>query len=207
MAEPLRHRYRVLLVGDDGPALAHLQAVLSERFHCHVAGTDEAITVVARDAFDVVIAHHDSAETSSFNLLASTREHSPATKVILVGSDGSARNLLEAGRRGVWDYLLSPVDDELLLSSVDRIARPEGRMPPLDGPASSLGTIVGSSPALLEALEAVDRVAYSRAPVLLVGETGTGKDLLAARIHARGPRRQRPYVVVNAGRDPGDAAR
>ena len=68
--------------------------------------------------------------------------------------------------------------------------------------AKRSGTIIGSSRTLLEALEVVDRVARSSSPVLLVGETGTGKDLIAARIHARGPRRNRPYVVAHAGATP-----
>ncbi len=62
--------------------------------------------------------------------------------------------------------------------------------------------IIGTSAALAATLDASDRVAHSTAPVLLVGETGTGKDLLAERIHARGPRRHRPYVVVNAAAIP-----
>ena len=73
-------------------------------------------------------------------------------------------------------------------------SRPPGQ------PANRL--IIGTSPALLDVLDAVDRVAHSPSPVLLIGETGTGKDLLASRIHAQGPRRQRPYVVVNAGAIP-----
>jgi two-component system, NtrC family, response regulator HydG len=63
-------------------------------------------------------------------------------------------------------------------------------------------TIIGSDPELIEALDSVDRVAHATAPVLIIGETGTGKDLIAARIHARGPRRHRPYVVVNAAAIP-----
>jgi two-component system response regulator HydG len=59
-------------------------------------------------------------------------------------------------------------------------------------------TLVGSSPPFMAALEAVERAAHSSAPVLLIGETGTGKDLLATRLHALGPRRHRPFVVVNA---------
>ena len=59
--------------------------------------------------------------------------------------------------------------------------------------------LIGTAPAFVAALDAVDQAARSDAPAMLVGETGTGKDALALRIHLRGPRRHRPFVVVNAG--------
>ncbi|MFO0740201.1 MAG: sigma 54-interacting transcriptional regulator [Labilithrix sp.] len=204
-----RRRFRVLIVDEDDHAAAHLQTALAPHFACEVASTgDAAMAALAQQPVDVVVARHELADPAGFDLLSSTREQSPATKVILVGSDASATNLLEAGRRGASDYLLWPIDGGLLQSSVERaVSETEGIR--LEGGRSvvpprpfSPGTIVGSSPALALALESADRVAHSTAPVLLIGETGTGKDLLAARIHARGPRRHRPYVVVNAGAIP-----
>jgi two-component system response regulator HydG len=205
----LRRRYRVLVVDDDDRAAAKLQTVLAPHFACDVASSGEAaMNLLSQESIDVMVAHLEhAAGTSGFDLLASSREQSPATKVIVVGTDASATGLLEAGRRGAADYLLSPVDGALLFSSVARALShlDEAREPgtPLLTPRPfTPGTIVGTSPALVEALEAADRVAHSSAPVLLIGETGTGKDLLAARIHARGPRRHRPYIVVNAGAIP-----
>lgn len=198
-----RRRYRVLVVDEDDQDAAKMQRVLAPHFTCYLASSGEAaMSMLAQQSVDVVVARQELAGAIGVDLLSSTREQSPATKVILVGNV-SATDLLEAGRRGAADCLPWPVDDGLLFSSVERA------LSDLDAPRSSVaprpfvpGTIVGSSPALVEALEAADRVAHSSAPVLLVGETGTGKDLLAARIHARGPRRHRPYVVVNAGAIP-----
>jgi two-component system response regulator HydG len=205
----LRRRYRVLVVDDDDRAAANLQTVLAPHFACDVASSGEAaMNVLNQESVDVMVAHLEHAKgTSGFDLLASSREQSPATKVIVVGTDASTTGLLEAGRRGAADYLLSPVDGALLFSSVARAlaeldeTRDDGMRLVAPRPFAP-GTIVGTSPALVEALEAADRVAHSTAPVLLIGETGTGKDLLAARIHARGPRRHRPYIVVNAGAIP-----
>jgi two-component system, NtrC family, response regulator HydG len=89
----------------------------------------------------------------------------------------------------------APLDERVLSTTLRRVVEVRGR--PMGEP-----TLVGSAPAFVAALDAVDRVASSSAPVLLVGETGVGKDALAARIHARGPRRHRPFVVVNAGAIP-----
>lgn len=198
-------RYRVLVVDEDDGAAAKLHELLVPHFTCDVASSGEAaLRALARHSVDVVVARHDLASSA---LVAGAREQSPAAKLILVGSDPSATELLEAGRSGASDYLRAPVDGDTLYASVER-AISELQEPQLEAPTSFqprafvAGTIVGSSPALAAALEAADRVAHSIAPVLLIGETGTGKDLLAARIHARGPRRNRPYVVVNAGAIP-----
>lgn len=203
-----RRQVRVLVVDEDSHAAGDLQTALAPHYSCEVASSGDAATsAIALQPVDVVVARHELGDPAGFELLSSTREQSPSTKVILVGSDTSTTNLLEAGRRGASDYLFWPVDTALLHASVERAVsdveslRLESGRSVIPRPFSP-GAMIGTSPALVDALEAADRVAHSNAPALLIGETGTGKDLLAARIHARGPRRHRPYVVVNAGAIP-----
>ncbi|MDF2696843.1 MAG: Response regulator of zinc sigma-54-dependent two-component system, partial [Labilithrix sp.] len=111
---------------------------------------------------------------------------------------------VEAGRRGAFDYIVAPVDDAVLSGCVNRAAAQldARRFGPKAKSPKAPVAFIGTSAPLVETLDAVDRVAHSMAPVLLLGETGTGKDILAARIHSRGPRRHRPYVVVNAAAIP-----
>jgi two-component system, NtrC family, response regulator HydG len=89
----------------------------------------------------------------------------------------------------------APLDEGALSTTLKRAVA-------VRGGATREPMLIGGAPAFAATLEAVDRVASSVAPVLLVGETGAGKDALAARIHARGPRRHNPFVVVNAGAIP-----
>lgn len=201
------HRARVLIVGDDARATDRIRGVLAPRFGCEVASfADTELAVFGSDPFDVVVANDTNDCTSALELLDTVHKQSPETAFILVGEigeSGSVAPAIEAGRRGAYDYLVGPLDESALLGRVERAnadlerRRLALRRAPL-GRCSVEPTVIGSSPALATTLDAVERVARSMAPVLLVGETGTGKDIIAARIHAQSPRRHRPFVVVNA---------
>ena len=198
---------RVLIIGSDARATDRMRSTLAPRFTCEVRPNGETgLAAFGSHPFDVVVANDSLQGMSGLELLDSVRQQSPDTAFILVGDIPEADRhagvaaAIEAGKRGAYDYIVGPVDDERLLVCVERafaqVERRTGR-----GPASSRTaepTIIGTSESLGAVLDAVDRVAHASAPVLLVGESGTGKALLAARIHARGPRRHRPFVAIDA---------
>jgi two-component system response regulator HydG len=198
---------RVLLVGHDGSAADRMRTTLSPRFSCEIVSSSEtALAAFGSDPFDVVVANDAVDGMTGLELLDTIHKQSPETAFILVGEAHVAR-AIEAGKRGAYDYLVRSSDDRALAGCVDRAsseigARRAGLRDAKGARELAEPIIIGTSAALAETLDAVDRVAHASAPVLLVGETGTGKDVLAARIHARGPRRHRPYVVVNAAAIP-----
>jgi DNA-binding NtrC family response regulator len=129
----------------------------------------------------------------------------PATKVIVVSGAGDTRHMLQAVRAGALDFLGKPVDPDVLLIVVQRaLARValERQIEALrtqldaDRPAPSM---VGQSPSYLLAMALAERIAQSELPVLITGENGTGKELMARFVHQLSRRRSGPFVAVNCG--------
>ena len=132
----------------------------------------------------------------------------PSAVIIVTTAHASIEGTIEALRCGARDYLPKPFSTDhlevvLARSSNEAVgatrapARPAGAGSGIDREANEL--VIGSSPLMREAVDLVDRIAPTETVVLLRGETGTGKELLARRIHARSPRRERPFVRVNCG--------
>jgi DNA-binding NtrC family response regulator len=129
----------------------------------------------------------------------------PGTKVIVVSGAGDTRHTLEAVRLGAYDFLTKPVDPDVLLVVVQRaLARVT-----LERQVESLRTsltraagdsaLVGQSPPFLAAVTLAERVAASDLPVLVTGENGTGKELLARSVHLKSRRHAGPFVPINCG--------
>jgi two-component system response regulator HydG len=190
---------RVLVVSDEQTG-AVVRSALAQTFACEVANSGDAgLAAFGRGQFDVVVA--DSVDdTRGLDLLETIRSRSPGVPFILLGGSGDVESATEAGRRGVFEFVVKPLDGLALSRSVHRaVVVRKQHLDTRVGDSGAAGSVlIGSAPRFARTLAAIERAAQSSAPVLLVGETGTGKDLLAARLHALGPRRHRPFVVVNA---------
>ncbi len=191
----------VLVVSDEHTGAA-VRSALAHTFACEMATTGDAgLAAFGRGPIDVVVSDESVADIRGLDLLDTIRSRSPTVPFILLGGAGDVESATEAGRRGVFEYVVKPLDGLTLSRCVQRavVVRKQHLAKGVSDVGSLPGTmIIGSSPRFMATLEAIDRAAQSAAPVLLVGETGTGKDLLAARVHALGARRHRPFVVVNA---------
>jgi two-component system response regulator HydG len=190
---------KVLVVSDE-PVAAVVRRALSHAYACEMALTSDAgLAAFGRTQFSVVVSDERVGDARGLDLLDTLRLRSPLVPFILLGGAGDVDSATEAGRRGVFAYVAKPLDGARLAQTVHRAVVQRTQHATRTGDAAATGTVlVGSSRAFTTVLEDVDRAAQSSAPLLLIGETGTGKDLLAARVHATGPRRHRPYVVVNA---------
>jgi two-component system response regulator PilR (NtrC family) len=138
-------------------------------------------------------------------VLKEVRERDPDLAVIMITAYATVQNAVEAMRAGAFHYLTKPFKNPEVLALVDnalkqRTLREENRsLRQALTEKFTQGNIVGKSPAMQEVFALIDRVAPSRSTLLVVGDSGTGKELVAQTVHARSPRANGPFVVVHSG--------
>src|SRR4051812_43585261 len=198
---------RLLLVDDDEAACRLLSEVL-ERDSYRVVSALSADEAVARledeGPFDAVLTDLRMPQRSGLDLLRFLRNRDPDALVLVLTAFGDAAAAAEAIRAGAYDFISKPYDISRLRETLGRALgrRQIARRSPTDGvsPASDVGdslALVGHSPAIIEVMKTVARVAASHATVLVLGETGTGKELVARTVHRYSDRASRRFVAVN----------
>ncbi|MCH8084011.1 MAG: sigma-54-dependent Fis family transcriptional regulator [Myxococcales bacterium] len=199
---------RILVVEDNDTLRRGITFALRERWGDvqEVANGDDAVECISdshSDAFDVIVTDLRLPGCDGVSVLRAARERDPGTSVLLMTAYGTIETAVEAMRSGAFDFVQKPLDlDQLEL----RVARgvdhrrllyevTELRADQAARQASE--QIIGDSPALRSALDLAKRVAPTRSTVLITGETGTGKELIAGLIHSASPRAEGPLVKVN----------
>jgi two-component system nitrogen regulation response regulator NtrX len=149
---------------------------------------------------DVKMARMDGLEA-----LSRVRELDPAALVVMISGHGTIETAVEATRRGAYDFLEKPLDTDRILLILRNALQQRGLLEEnarLRGEVESRHEIVGRSFAIRQVLERVERVAPTDARVLITGENGTGKELVARAIHRLSPRSDEPFVEVNCAAIP-----
>jgi DNA-binding NtrC family response regulator len=191
---------RVLVVEDD-PVARKLLAEVLKRDGLDVRSVETAKqALVAQDAFDpgVVITDVRLTGMDGIALLRRLRERRPAVQVVVVTAFGSLDTAVEAIRQGAYDYVSKPFPVEDMCRTVRRALEAHtAAAEPHAEDAEPEGELVGRCKAMTDVFTAIARVASLRVSVLIFGETGTGKELVARAIHERGTRSNRPFVTVN----------
>ncbi len=198
---------RVLVCDDDRSVRAALSVNLAKAGH-EVVVVERAIEALDRlraEPIDLVITDVKMPGMSGLDLLDEVKTHWPDVRVIVMTGYGNAPDAVRAMQAGAATYLQKPIErDELLLviertlanralvREVQQLRREVDQRYGLEG-------IIGASPAMQEVYEQVGAVADSSTLVLIHGETGTGKELIAHAIHYRSRRKHNPLVVVNCG--------
>ncbi|HKE14039.1 MAG TPA: sigma-54 dependent transcriptional regulator [Kofleriaceae bacterium] len=200
---------RVILVDDDPAVLFALGELVETSGHEVVAVRSAEPALAALDGADVVIADYSMPGMDGLQLLEEIRTQDPALPVILLTAHGSERVAVRAMKNGAYDYLSKPFDNEEVRYSIDRAL--ETRHHRLDARERALEQavgvrIVGKSQALRRTIDAAIRVAPRDVTVLVRGETGTGKEIIASLLHAHSPRADRPLVQFNCAAIPHDLA-
>lgn len=190
----------LILVVDDEPAHRTLFADLIRSLEFRVleaSSAEEALVTIGRHHPQLVLLDVRLPGRSGLQLLAELKKVHPEMPVILVTAYGDVREAVEAMKIGAVDYLLKPVDlDELETAILDHVGRPDEsvispRLPPLPE------EVVCASPAFRKVLETAYLVAQSDAPVLILGPSGSGKEVVARLIRGWSPRKEGPFVVAN----------
>ncbi|MFQ5412819.1 MAG: sigma-54-dependent transcriptional regulator [Phycisphaerae bacterium] len=200
----------VLIVEDEpahGEAIA--EALTRSNFACHTVQTaDAAIESIETHPPDVVVTDYKlGGRVTGMDVLREAKRLRRETEVIVItayGSEALAREALsQDSEYRAYDYLIKPIDIDLLRAKVARAAKQalagrESRLlrEQIDA-AFEFAGIIGGSDAVRREIKRVKKIARSKATVLIVGETGTGKELFAHAIHANSPRAGKPFKVLN----------
>lgn len=164
------------------------------------ADAETAIQLIAEEFFGVVVTDMSLPGKTGLEVLKAAKTTNPLTTVIVMTAYGTVENAVEAMRLGADDYLQKPFQIEELELKVSKSLDHQIVRQALDDLRGRIGYshhLVGNSPALQQLLGMIDKVARSHATVLIQGETGTGKELVANAIHAASPRSHRSLVKVN----------
>jgi two-component system response regulator HydG len=210
MSMPSAGHARLLLVDDDEAACRLLAEVLEREAYDVVAAlsADEALLKVEEvGPFDAVLTDLRMPEKSGLDLLRALRERDPGALVLVLTAFGDAAAAGEAIRAGAYDFISKPYDlaalRETLARSLGRrrfagLRRDGGPGTALESAGPAAGpALVGHSPAIIEVMKTLARVAPSQATVLVMGETGTGKELVARTLHRFSDRAERRFLAVN----------
>ena len=201
------NKERILIIDDDAAIRdACFQVLTRSGYEAELASTpEEALELISKFEFDVILLDLKMPGMNGLDLLKHIKEDDPHAEVVIITAYGTVQNAVEAMKGGASDFLQKPFNPEELRLAVKKalerrrltmenlylrraLAEREGQV-----------VIVGKSPAIKRVLEMAEMVAPTDSTVLITGESGTGKGLLARKIHELSPRRQGPFVKVDCG--------
>ncbi|HOW65129.1 MAG TPA: sigma-54 dependent transcriptional regulator [Candidatus Paceibacterota bacterium] len=198
---------KILLIEDDPGIVAGLKKELqSEGYHVATATRgDDGLAQALAQAFDVVITDLKMPGLSGLELVGRLHPAKPKLPIVLVTAFGTTETAIEATKRGAFDYVLKPFDVAELLDLVAKaVACNRLASEPIEvGAAQSARTaIIGNSRAMQTVYKEIGRVAASNVTVLIRGETGTGKELVARALYQHSARAAQPFIAVNCAAIP-----
>ncbi|HEX9022037.1 MAG TPA: sigma-54 dependent transcriptional regulator, partial [Nitrospirota bacterium] len=200
----------ILLIDDDDSLRRVIEFSLTEAGHRvrTAASGEEGLRLLEKNGFDAIITDITMPGMNGMEVLASARERDPGLPVIMITAYGTIESAVEAMKQGAFDYITKPFNrDELRLTLEKALAfrRLERENVELRAEVTDryrFGSIIGGGEKIRAVLDLAGRVAASDATVLITGERGTGKELLAKGIHFNSPRSQGPFVTVNCAAIP-----
>lgn len=215
---PTKHSVRVLIVDDDPVAAGSLADFLSEDgYHARAlhnaddarkALDDDRRTATGPRAIGVLLCDVSMPGMNGMDLLRVVSKEHPTVSVIMLTGYGTIESAVEAVRTGAVDYLTKPVVDAELRLAMERavrqhvLASENAQLKQRLSDRFGLDQIVGNDPRMQRVFALIDAVAPGKTTVLMTGESGVGKSLIAQAIHQRSPRRDKPFVQLSCGSIP-----
>jgi DNA-binding NtrC family response regulator len=200
------NRARSILVVDDDAAMREMIVSLLEEQGFRASGcggVDEALEALREQPADAVLSDIRMPGKSGLDLLGEIRELRPEVPVVLMTAFGSIDSAVEAMRAGAFDYVTKPFKKDEVLVVLERafertaLEEENTRLRRAVDRTTSFGDLIGASPAMREIFALVRKISSSRSTVLITGESGTGKDVLARTIHFTGSAGEAAFVPVN----------
>jgi two-component system, NtrC family, response regulator HydG len=173
-------------------------------YDCTVATSGRAgAELLEKDDFEIVVTDLRMNDIDGMEILAKSKEVAPDAEVILVTGHGTIQSAVQAMQQGAFNYLLKPLDLKQLRAVVDKAAaslhlrRANAELARRLDEKFGFEGVIGNSPQMHEIIDRLRRIAPTDATVLIQGETGTGKELVAQAVHQNSPRKNRPFVALN----------
>src|SRR5712691_10803241 len=166
-----------------------------------VASTREAIERLEAQSYPIVISDIYLDERTGIDVLHAARRQDPTCAVILMTGRGSMETVMAATAGGAFEYLAKPFEMAQMIDTIKRAEKSLDESAEEDAAIDDLPDteMIGSSPRMIEIYKTLSRVAPTDATVLIEGETGTGKELIAGMIHRNSKRANQPFVPVDCG--------
>jgi DNA-binding NtrC family response regulator len=195
----------ILIVDDDDDLRRMLGDLFQEQGYrvCDAASAEVALERVREREIDAVLSDVNMPGKSGLELVGELRRVHPETPVVLMTAFASVASAVDAMRAGARDYITKPFENDIALLAIERALEhraleEENRQLRLAvDRTGALGDLIGVSAAMREIFALVRKIAHSRASVLITGESGTGKDVLARTIHFHGSRARQPFLPIN----------
>lgn len=203
-------RTKILVVDDEEMIRFAFEEFLKDEGYLPLLApsAEAAIHVMKAESPEIVFLDFRLPERDGLDLLRDIREIDPGVAVVLMTAFGTMDVVIKAMQRGAYEYLTKPLDLDRIRIIIKRILEGKRSVEALvseeDGQVSELSSdrIVGKGPAMQEIFKMIGLLTTQEVTVLITGESGVGKELVARAIHENSPRRKKPFVAVNCGAMP-----
>lgn len=195
----------ILIIDDDEAIRSSLGLLLKKAGYAVEAAEnpEEALFKVRGKQYDLILMDMNYSRNTSgqegIELLRKTKIFQPETPVILITAWGSIELAVEGIKAGAYDFITKPWHNLVLLQRIETALKLNSNKQEESIKGFDRSGIIGNNPALTDLLATVEKIAPTDAPVLILGENGTGKELVANAIHRNSNRRDNPFVMVNLG--------
>jgi DNA-binding NtrC family response regulator len=201
----------ILVVDDEKDICMALNILLSKEGHAvkEAYNGEQALERIQKENFDIIMTDIKMEKMDGFEVLRETQRISPETSVIMMTAFASVGSAVEAMRAGAADYITKPfINDEIRLT-IRRILQSRALQmenlilrQELSQRPAAFPKIIGSSESIQRVFTVMEKVIPSKSNILITGESGTGKGLVAQAIHEAGPRKDKPFISINCGAIP-----
>ncbi|MCK4502146.1 MAG: sigma-54-dependent Fis family transcriptional regulator [Desulfuromonadales bacterium] len=195
---------KILIVDDEAFIRENLERLISKDGYLPIStdSPDEAINIVAAEEISLVLLDLNLGSSSGLDVLRAMREVDPEILVIIITGYGTVESAVEALKIGAYDYIKKPFKADAIHLIVKLALETQNlrrKVKRLSRDADGIN-MVGNSPALMQIFQQIREVAkHEKATVLITGDSGTGKELVAQAIHNLSPRKERPFIEINCG--------
>ena len=206
----MNKQINILLVDDEEPireAMLLLLKAADYRITACASG-QEALQTLANEQFDIVVTDLFLPDITGIDILTKAKGLFPSLEVILITGHASAETAVRAMKEGAFDYITKPLNFEelrmILAKAVEkqRLLSENVYLKKQLRDKYEFSNIIGNSPAMQKVFTRISKVIKTDSTILILGDSGTGKELIAKAIHSNGPRRDKPFIAVHCGAIP-----
>ncbi len=199
----------ILIIDDEKEICESIKMILEyENYEVDYSSSSaEGLEKILTGTFSCLLLDIQMPQMNGFEVLKRIKESNSPVSVIIISAHGSVENAIKATKLGAFDFIEKPIDREKLLISVRNAVEQSNLLmenTEIKKSLSAEGEILGNSKAITNILEIIERVAPIETRVLITGENGTGKELVARAIHKKSARKDKPFVEVNCAAIPNE---